>query len=98
MELKRFLLSCLCLLGSNVVADQPPPEDTAAPTMAPTATPWGGCVDPNDRNTLVTIGKPTTICLVLTDGPDWNVVKTYMRLNFKPIADEYSRFHVPECK
>lgn len=44
----------------------------------------------------MTIGQPTTICLVLANDGDWSSKTDYMRLNFQPIADEYSRFHVPD--
>lgn len=59
---------------------------------------WEGCVDPENRDALVTIGEKTTICLVIADGVDWSFERQYMRLHFQPIADEYSRFHVPNCK
>jgi hypothetical protein len=68
------------------------------PTSAPTAKPWGGCVDLADPEAKVEIGKETTVCLVLGDGADWSKERSYLRLNFKPKADEYSRFHVPQCK
>ena len=66
-------------------------------TLAPEKL-WGGCVDPKNPKKLVTIGDPTTICVALADGADWNTKRSYMRLNFRPKADEYSRFHVPKCK
>jgi hypothetical protein len=34
-------------------------------------------------------------CNDLSSSPDWSTPVTYMRLNFQPIADDYSRFHVP---
>lgn len=75
-------------------------QDTAAPTEvpitpAPTSLSWQGCEDPVNGPSLVTIGEKTTICLVISDGPDWSGPRSYMRLNFQPIADTYSRFHVP---
>ena len=70
---------------------------TTAPTGSPTDE-WGGCVDPITRNSIVTIGQQTTICLVIADGVDWQAERTYMRLHFQPIADQYSRFIVPQCK
>jgi len=87
-----------------------PPDPTMAPgTSPPVATPeatdtdtntntWAGCVDPNnpDGSHLVTIGEKTTICLVLANDGDWSTEMDYMRLNFQPIADDYSRFHVPD--
>ena len=56
---------------------------------------WTGCVDPVKGYEAVTIGQPTTICLVLASNGDWSTDMEYMRLNFQPIADDYSRFHVP---
>ena len=57
---------------------------------------WGGCVDYNRPDALVTIGEPSAVCLVIGDGADWSTRRTYMRLHFLPKADEYSRFHVPD--
>ena len=59
---------------------------------------WKGCVDRLNPQALVTIGEKTTICLVLTNAADWTeTVTSYTRLSFQPVADEYSRFHVPNC-
>jgi len=59
---------------------------------------WTGCVDPEKGYQPVTIGEETTICLVLANDGDWSSTggMDYMRLNFQPIADDYSRFHVPD--
>jgi hypothetical protein len=88
-----------CLVGAQDEAATPAPQ--ADPTAAP-GPEWGGCVDPDPENkdALVTIGKKTTICLVIADGVDWAAAdeRTYMRLHFQPKADDYSRFHVPLCK
>jgi len=79
-----------------------PPDPTMAPGNAPpppSATPGDSptaCVDPVNGFELVTIGQPTTICLVLANDEDWSTQMKYMRLNFSPIADTYSRFHVPQ--
>jgi hypothetical protein len=92
----RFVSRILPLwLGLRLVLAQD--AETGSPTGAPTSPEWGGCVDPDDREALVTVGKKTTICLVLGDGIDWAEPRTYMRLHFQPIADDYSRFHVPNC-
>lgn len=69
--------------------------DATTTTGAPVAEGWQGCVDPNGGFQPVTIGEPTTVCLVLASSPDWGTEMRYLRLNFQPIADEYSRFHVP---
>lgn len=52
-------------------------------------------MDPTKGYLPVTIGEPTTICLNIADGANWTSSRTYLRLNFQPIADQYSRFHVP---
>ena len=97
-----------CCLSMTVAQNTPtnPPAD-AAPTLtpitvttpdgtaAPTITGWQGCNDPNLGFQPVTIGQPTTVCLVLSSSADWATEVTYLRLNFQPIADDYSRFHVP---
>ena len=97
MRLSRRFRSILLLLvalsqGEEVVPD----ATTPAPTGSPTITPWQGCIDLNNPNARVTIGEKTTICLIISNGVDWGTdSRTYMRLNFQPDADEYSRFHVP---
>mmetsp|Transcript_41205 Transcript_41205/g.118519 ORF Transcript_41205/g.118519 Transcript_41205/m.118519 type:complete len:262 (-) Transcript_41205:68-853(-) len=68
--------------GGDDVATEPPIE-------------WGGCEDPVNGKKFVTIGEKTTICLNIADGADWSEQRTYMRVHFQPIADEYSRFLVP---
>jgi hypothetical protein len=72
------------------------PSGAGTTTAAPTIEGWQGCVDPNLGFQPVTIGQPTTVCLVLSSSPDWATSMSYLRLNFQPIADEYSRFHVPK--
>jgi len=69
---------------------------TTPPTALSTFEGWQGCNDPVTGYQLVTIGQPTTICVVLANSPNWTEKMQYMRLNFQPIADEYSRFHVPQ--
>jgi len=81
-----------------------PPDPAMAPiasspslsSTSPKAPAWTGCVDPLKEYESVTIGKPTTICFVLANNGDWSTEMDYMRLNFQPIADDYSRFHVPK--
>jgi len=61
---------------------------------------WTGCSDPN-LSPLVTVGEKTTICLVLSNNLNWKGTNSteqevnYLRLNFQPVADEFSRFIVP---
>mmetsp|Transcript_3264 Transcript_3264/g.4951 ORF Transcript_3264/g.4951 Transcript_3264/m.4951 type:complete len:250 (-) Transcript_3264:202-951(-) len=63
----------------------------------PTSGQWGGCVNPNDPEDigLVQIGRETTICLTVGPGGNWGEGVNYLRFNFRPEADEYSTFHIP---
>ncbi|CAB9508578.1 expressed unknown protein [Seminavis robusta] len=66
-------------------------------TLAPNAD-WTGCVDPDSPDEPIRIGKKTTICIILGSNTNWNAgvpPVRYLRLSFQPLADEYSRFHVP---
>jgi len=99
----RFRLVVAILLSTflSVDADEvvAPPAPAPAPVPPPaisTSTSWGGCVDPVKGYQPVTIGEPTTICLVLASDGDWSTAVDYMRLNFSPTADDYSRFRVPQ--
>lgn len=92
-----LLLSPFAVLSEDAAAAG---SVTAAPVAESTTTSapasgWSGCVDPDTGYALVTIGQPTTVCLVLANDGDWTTKMTYMRLNFQPTADDYSRFHVP---
>lgn len=78
---------------ADVTAGAPGPAPISSEASGPS---WSGCVDPEKGFQPVTIGKPTMICLVLSNNGDWSSETDYMRLNFSPIADVYSRFHVPE--
>lgn len=56
---------------------------------------WEGCVDPNNPNpedNLVSVGKRTTICIVVSQGGNWGNGNFYSRWVFQPTADEYSHF------
>jgi hypothetical protein len=54
-------------------------------------------MDPNEPRAPMTIGEPTTVCLIVADGVDWGRGITYMRLSFQPTVDQISRFQVPNC-
>uniref|UniRef100_A0A7S4AKE4 Spondin domain-containing protein n=1 Tax=Pseudo-nitzschia australis TaxID=44445 RepID=A0A7S4AKE4_9STRA len=97
------LLFLLLLVSPFVVLPVASQDATASSVAsdAATETPsavvgFGGCIDPVKGYEPVTIGKPTPVCLVLANNGDWSTEMTYMRLNFKPLADAYSRFHVPQ--
>lgn len=98
MHFVKRLLPLLLLVACQAQEPTDPPGNE---TEAPTGAPWNGCVDPNDPSAPapVTIGEKTFICLVLTGSADWGVAapKEYLRLTFSPTADQYSRFHVPNC-
>lgn len=98
-----FVLTLAVFFSIGTAAQDPPTDQPGAPTAAPvngaTEAPtdsWTGCVDPVLGYRPVTIGQPTTICLVLGNNVDWATEMTYMRLHFQATADEYSRFHVPQ--
>lgn len=103
-----LLLSLLLLSGDHrhtfCHAQTPEPsaatmEPSTEPSILPTGTDqWNGCYDVNDPSALVTVGQKTTICFVIADGIDWREERQYLRLHFQPVADTYSRFHVPRCK
>ena len=56
---------------------------------------WGGC-DGSDSS-VVAIGDPTRVCLQIANGTAWNQGVGYIRPSFEPKADQYSRFHIPNC-
>jgi hypothetical protein len=70
---------------------------------------WTGCIDPDnlDSPDLVKIGERHTICITVGPGGSWAGIKgsdgtyagvEYMRYTWRPTADQYSRFHIPNCK
>lgn len=59
---------------------------------------WTGCVDVDEPGKLVTIGEKTTLCLQIGNTNHWAAGAQYIRLSFQPVADEYSRIHVPNCE
>lgn len=70
---------------------------------------WTGCVNPDDLTIedLVTIGEQHSICLTIGPGGDWSGISdgngkykgiTYLRYTWRVKGDEYSRFHIPNCK
>lgn len=80
------------------VTEAPAAESSPVATEPPAGSGWQGCEDPVNGKKLVTIGETTTICLNIANSANWTNPVTYMRVNFQPIADQYSRFHVPACK
>lgn len=91
-----LLLAVALPVASQGTAPLAAESPGSAPAPARPTNTWGGCVDPIDGYAPVTIGEPTTVCLVLASGANWATEVDYMRLNFQPVADAYSRFHVPE--
>eukprot|EP00567_Pseudictyota_dubia_P008136 CAMPEP_0197464400 /NCGR_PEP_ID=MMETSP1175-20131217/64001_1 /TAXON_ID=1003142 /ORGANISM="Triceratium dubium, Strain CCMP147" /LENGTH=337 /DNA_ID=CAMNT_0043000379 /DNA_START=20 /DNA_END=1033 /DNA_ORIENTATION=+ len=86
-------------------------NETATPTSSPTSpstaapsqtapAPWGGCIDPREANSAIVVrGRPTPICLTVGPGGHWNRVSPsveYLRYSFKPTADEYSVYQIPD--
>jgi hypothetical protein len=95
MSSVRFLIViafvCSCCSWIGVVESQS--------TNTTTIGSWSGCVNPNEPNTpeVIQIGKPHTICLTLGQGGNWAAGVTYGRYTWRPVADQYSRFHIPDC-
>jgi len=60
--------------------------------------PWIGCVDPANPDAVenIKIGDPHTICLTLGPGGNWAAGVEYGRYTWRPKADEYSRFYIPD--
>lgn len=56
---------------------------------------WGGCVDPANPGKLVRRDSATTVCLTLGPDGNWADGVEYVRFSFKPEADKYSRFTIP---
>ena len=69
-------------------------------TVSPTTTSqkWSGCVDPSNPSALVTIGKPTFVCLQIGNNQNWTAGVNYIRASFRPVGDVYSRLYIPNCK
>ena len=85
--LALFWFACGCVVlprAAVVVTAQAP---------ATTASSWGGC----GSDGVVAIGDPTRVCLQIANGTAWNLGVRYIRPSFEPKADEYSRFHIPNC-
>ena len=67
----------------------------AAVAHAQTSGTWSGCIG---EEALVSIGNPTRVCLQVGNSVDWGTDEIrYTRASFEPPADEYSRFHIPNC-
>ena len=61
---------------------------------------WTGCINQslNKNQNLVRIQQPSRVCLSIANDTNWNSGSTsYIRASFEPKADEYSRFHIPNC-
>jgi hypothetical protein len=85
----RWLVAATALLSTTVVVLAQTNRD-----------PWSGCVDPEnpDAADIVKIGDRHTICLTLGPGGNWAAGVKYGRYTWRPVADQYSRFHIPDCK
>ena len=59
---------------------------------AAVASNWTGCNNPTHSSHTVTIGKQTTICLVLSDRGNWNrtAVEAQTKGDFAYVANERS--------
>ena len=87
MRLKLILATTALLGGAGLAAAQ----DTPAPS------PWK-CVNPDDPENddgIVHRGSSTTVCLTVGPGTNWAEGVEYSRYVFRPTADEYSVYRVP---
>jgi len=56
---------------------------------------WTGCVDPNFPTKKVRRGQLTTVCMGVGSDGDYSNSTGYGRYSFKPVADDFSRFTIP---
>lgn len=83
-------------------------ETTPSPTLSPTLeveadgavnadTDQFMCVNPNDSSDTGVVSRlgRTTVCLTVGPGGNWNSNINYLRYTFRPKADEYSTYHIP---
>lgn len=68
----------------------------ALPSTAQQGT-WRGCFDPQLPK-KVKIGQPTRVCMQVGNGVNWAAGVNYVRASFEPKADEYSYYHIPNCR
>jgi hypothetical protein len=55
---------------------------------------YNGCFGANKK---IAIGETTMVCLQVGNNVDWTGGVQYVRAAFEPIADQYSKFHIPNC-
>jgi hypothetical protein len=59
---------------------------------------YTGCYDTSLEDNNITIGTPTVVCFQIGNTANsWAGGVQYMRLNFNPIADQYSKFEITNC-
>lgn len=56
---------------------------------------WGGCIDISNPDALVNRKKSTEVCFTTGPDGDWGMGVEYNRYSFRPNADTYSRFTIP---
>lgn len=66
-------------------------------SVAPQQVEWEGCFNRELPN-KVRIGDLTRVCLQVANGVNWAAGVNYVRASFEPVADDYSYYHVPNCK
>mmetsp|Transcript_12049 Transcript_12049/g.26089 ORF Transcript_12049/g.26089 Transcript_12049/m.26089 type:complete len:295 (+) Transcript_12049:280-1164(+) len=95
-----YLSFLACLLPSHHVAAQDDSSlqlETPPPSPSPTPSPWR-CVNPDAPEAddgRVRRGSRTTVCLTVGPGSNWAEVVQYVRYVFRPTADEYSVYRIP---
>lgn len=100
LRLVIFFLFVACFLPSLFVSAQETSLEIPGPSPPPTPSPWR-CVNPDAPESddgRIRKGSRTTVCLTVGPGSNWSEVVQYIRYVFRPTADEYSVYRVPNCE
>jgi hypothetical protein len=75
------------------------PMIEAQPTTTATTTAWSGCINPKltTKQNWIRAQQPTRVFLSIANTTNWSAGAAYTRASFEPLADVYSRFHIPNC-
>jgi hypothetical protein len=77
---------------------QLPMIEAQQPTTT-TTTAWSGCINPKltTKQNWIRSQQPTRVCISIANTTNWSAGAAYTRASFEPLADVYSRFHIPNC-
>ena len=92
MTTMKFLSFLLFLLTTNNSLPTARAQDNS------TAIWTEGCFGNGGSGEVIKIGQPMFLCLHVANNKDWSSGAKFLRVSFQPKADEYSRFHVPNCE